>query len=139
MNVDRLTVLKKALNKYEDNGVRFNMNNWIKDDWCGTITVCAMGLASIIPEFQKQGLYNNGLNVFYAYFDCSFGEKPEKKLDIGFMAASSFFNINIKDAQFLFSPVYYKSDVTAKTVARRIGMYIRTEGKSAQNAKFFSI
>ncbi len=140
MNKDRLTLLKKVLNKHHDNGIRFNISCWIlkddrKDDWCGT-TVCALGLASTIEEFQKQGLYNDGSNVIYVYFDCS-GENPEEIIESGFYAASSFFDIGIKDAKFLFSPDHYKGNVTAKTVARRIGRYIKTEGKSAQRSKFY--
>lgn len=142
MNVERLNILKKALLKHEDNGIRFDMDRWFVENckdknWCGT-QACAMGLASTLAEFKKEGLREHFGTIEFHYFD--FTKNVDFQVTVyDYHAAAKLFDISLDDAKYLFCPVFYKKhqkgNKGAKTVARRIAQYINSNGKSAQNRK----
>lgn len=144
MKNTRLKRLARLLRKDAANekGVKFDLSHWaapadapeakfatvpmepIPVD-CGT-SACAMGLAVISGEFEKEGLR--------AHYQFGYrGASMEPILDDarGFDAAKVLFNITPGQAQWLFSPTSYPRDkrrgaVGELIVARRIESLIRT-------------
>jgi hypothetical protein len=141
----RLPILRDALLSDADNpkGIRFDLDFWLgyyndemkttkysnlsPDDVlklekpemsCG-FAACAMGLATMIPEFQAAGLrlvpcetWLRGTTMMLSY-----GERT------GYQAAGDFFGISTDEAMELFSPQYYNERTGAvgeRAVARRI-------------------
>jgi hypothetical protein len=65
---------------------------------------CIMGWATTIPEFKKEGLHLSTCNPYSVIVTISFEGKED------FFAAASFFNITVRDAEYLFSPESYDTD-----------------------------
>lgn len=136
-NVKRLQVLVEFLRKLPKE--KFNLRNWqYSNGWgicvsiksledlknCGT-TACALGWASLIPEFKKAGLDRNTSGC------------PSYKGEYGFGAAMKFFAICYEDSKYLFIDESYNTlDKTSpKQVANRIERFLtRKENRNASKA-----
>lgn len=55
MNKERLKTLADFLENLVENGNKFDMGTWFRENECGT-TACALGWATKIPEFKDAGL-----------------------------------------------------------------------------------
>lgn len=106
---------------------RFDYRWWVGDDWqggkdlsCGT-TACALGWATVIPEFRKKGL-----KLEFDEWDAGkvrFGHRE------GLRAAEAFFGIHFNEAASLFLP-NGDANATAKQVARKIERFVDRRRKS---------
>ncbi len=138
MNKRRLLKLAEFLEKVPRK--RFDYASWVGDDWggkqdlsCGT-TACAMGWACTIPSFRKAGLklknsLLDGTSLRTAYYTSNV---PYFNGFEGFDAAALFFDIDLRDARYLFgepnhTPFKDTSEVTPKQVAKLIRKFV--EGK----------
>lgn len=113
MNVERLLKLADHLGTVPLE--RFDMFSWK----CGTLA-CAVGHACSIPEFQNAGLHlhrRSGLN--FSTVAPVFGDYD------GWGAVHLFFDLNIRDADFLFSENEYPEQArTPAGVADRIREFV---------------
>jgi hypothetical protein len=102
MNKERLQALVELLERQDP--ALFDMTSWAKKTDCGT-TCCALGLASMTPEFQAQGLngywdnYNDDPEE--AYYCLTYGEF------YSFEAGAKFFELSTAAADYLFMPEAY--------------------------------
>lgn len=90
---------------------------------CGT-TACAMGLAAISGEFEK-----DGLTYAFTLSDDGTGVLlPQLGKYYGFEAAAELFDIGLQDAYYLFDPAHYDSTPQGadgeRFVAQRIDDFI---------------
>lgn len=119
MNIERLNLLAKHLCADASNptGVKFDMGCWMEVDSftsapkqsCGT-TACAFGLATLIPEFQAQGLNIQKGSITFS---------PEFSGLTGFSAARLFFDLTMEETYLLFSPDSYPRDRQNGAAAER--------------------
>lgn len=97
MNLERLLMLAKKLDSVPPDS--FNMHCWYYNDFiaktsCG-FEACAAGWAATIPEFAEAGFvieFGTANNCYPAFEQYS-----------GFEALESFFGINVRAANYLFS------------------------------------
>lgn len=132
MNIERMTYMRDLLMRDAANptGARFDLSTWVApaaghgdptSSWqweiadtgelktpptmsCGTV-VCALGLAALDPEFNKQGLTFEvqplPLKKGFAHM------MPKCEGRTGFEAGARFFGISYGDARYLFDPDCY--------------------------------
>ena len=156
MKVKRLERLVKLLRKDARNkkGVKFDLTTWaspansINRRWitepdeipvsCNT-TACAMGLAVISGEFEKEGLYANYVNQWNGVaMQPAIKVKDRKQgmeyVSTNFAAARALFGLKHDiEASWLFNPSFYKGSDRrgAKAelkVAKRISKLIKDGG-----------
>lgn len=119
---------------------RFRYDKWVGDSWqrkqdlsCGT-TACAMGWAATMPAFRRLGLhlFDDGIGVI------AMRTKGDGVL-LGISVCTELFNIDAKEAEYLFIPLGDRFEVTldetcgmgpsteatAKQVARHIRRFVR--------------
>ncbi len=125
MNTQWLAKVADLLEQHHDNGVRFDLRDWIDydaeddiDAWCGT-KACACGLAASDPEFIKAGFTLSGRMIIF-------------NGNLNWTAVKEFFDLDYKDAQYLFSDNSYpdkdkQSDAGARVVAKRIREFIASK------------
>lgn len=90
----------------------FNMDSWYNESPCGT-TACAFGWACSIPSFKRAGLKMRKLsNGFTVYADVVFND------EYNLNAASSFFDITVDEAEFLFYPDMYEKATKGQVIKR---------------------
>lgn len=115
MNTERLLILADHLDKLEtippsDRSREFDMSTW----WFCGAAACALGEATQLPVFQKEGLGLRGPDA----------NIPAYENRMGLEAATVFFDINAAQARKIFLPVYYFGyhyrDITPRMVADRI-------------------
>jgi hypothetical protein len=124
MHIKRLTRLAGILEDHADNGVRFDLTQWLdvdaiecggRKEWCGT-KACAVGLALLDKSFRRQGL-----SVDSGYFHA----QPEFDGATGFTAVQVFFGITRDDVDMLFMPESYAGKIEGNTAARKVARRIR--------------
>lgn len=103
---------------------QFDMNQWTKDESCGTVA-CAAGWACMDPGFRRAGLHlvetTNwcGTNLFPALTEADgYVEKNEWR------ALEKFFDLTPREAELLFMPGQARYD-TPKCVADHIRKFVR--------------
>jgi len=122
-NMVRLEMWRDALAALPDN--RFNISRWatfsddnITDGWdagpyniedMAVRTVCAGGLACMIPEFNAQGL-----KLEYISFHCRHMFAPTYQGAQFTRAIARFFDITIEAAKFLTAPQSYTTCKTTR-------------------------
>lgn len=166
MKKARLMRLVKLLRKDASNkkGVKFDLETW---GWCsdrqqplwdsttanllpvscGT-TACAMGLAALSGEFEKEGLFAtyieewNGVSLVPELVS----KDPGLDNSQGFSAAARLFGIRYDVADWLFSPSYYQSRQRKgakgeRAVADRIAKFVRDGGlpRNKKTGKRYSV
>jgi hypothetical protein len=92
-------------------------------DWKCETTACAVGHACLDPVFQEQGL------VFSTTWATpTFGRHES------WAAVENFFDLNIKQSEWLFSDWTYPKnhDTEPREVANRIAQFIESDGSSMQ-------
>lgn len=128
MNKKRLLKLADLLEADAKNkkGIKFDLNYFVMPGQhmeptldCKT-SACAVGLACLSPEFQKEGL---------AWVPGASGKElvPTFGRNVGENAANEFFGIGAKDFRFLFMPYSYEVERGAKAervVAKRIRDFV---------------
>jgi hypothetical protein len=97
---------------------------------CGT-SACAVGLACLMPEFQKQGLGTTGVTPVVSTID---GEEIAN----GWGAVIFFFDIDMRNAHYLFDPDYYTTEedpenITPKMVATRIREVVAADDRKTDD------
>lgn len=122
MNRRRLLKLADLLEADAKNkkGVKFDIGTWGRSEdgeapvsvSCGTVA-CAMGLAVVSGAFKRAGL-TNLLDDENPARIC-----PAHKGESGFGAAVSLFDIQYKDAAFLFDGDYYPPSKSTGAVGER--------------------
>lgn len=157
MKKARLMRLVKLLRKdaANKNGVRFNLAIWARPSeprcrWhktpadipvnCGT-SACAMGLAVISGEFEKEGL-----RARFDYRSYDIVMHPALGTFVGLDAAAALFGIDYVEASWLFSPAYYQSTLRKgakgeRAVADRIAKFVRDGGlpRNKKTGKRYSV
>jgi hypothetical protein len=125
MKKQRLQYLAKKLIEDANNkkGIKFDLGSWVDDlnekkpISCGT-TACAFGFACFLPAFKKLGLK----------YDRK-AKEPVFKGQYGFDAAKKFFDLELSQVMWLFSPYSYDREFRSESrgetaVADRIEMLI---------------
>lgn len=111
---DRLLHLADELDKSDTReDFKFDFNGWRYENpyfFCGTIG-CAMGLATMLPEFQQLGL------SFGSYGSPKFNGKTSHD------AIAAFFDITFAQSRCLFDPTY--SGLGFKATAKQVAQHIR--------------
>lgn len=97
MQIERLKHLVAILEKVRP--ARFNISIWHVENSCGA-TACALGWASLDPEFNRQGFTLASVG----------GHWPMFKEHDGYSAAAEFFSITMEQSIHLFYPNEYPSD-----------------------------
>ena len=98
---------------------------------CGT-SACAVGLACLMPEFQKQGLGTTGVTPVVSTLD-------GKEIANGWGAVHLFFGVDTRNAHYLFDPDYYTTDeagaqsITPKMVAARIREVVAADDRDTDS------
>lgn len=127
---DRLRRLAKLLCKQAEKEhsskrtVKFDLIHWGESRTkltrsCGT-TACAVGLACLTPEFQKEGLTSCGNNKRLI---------PMFNGQRSWDAVKSFFGISYEEAKELFSYMAYSTSVgpdAAMAISERITRFVET-------------
>lgn len=122
---ERLLFLAKALENWiPSKDLRFGMGRWSKSDVSvrrrgtyyeghfTTQTVCAIGYALSLKEFQDQGFTQRAyFPTYYRGWSDSFAN---------WEAVQKFFQISAPVAQELFHPGFYSNNVQPKDIAIRI-------------------
>jgi hypothetical protein len=85
---------------------------------CGTIA-CAVGHAGLNPWFRSQGFKTNIREANIEY-----------KMDVSWDAIENFFEVSKNEALYLFASQSYLMTHDPKAVAKRIRLFIATDGKS---------
>lgn len=113
---------------------RFNYNRWVGDDWegapdlsCGT-TACALGWATVMPEFRRLGLKmkeDEGGGYVVLGDDTNVWTDPDPSIN----AAVQVFGLTEDEALLLFTPGYDEDTATPKQVAKKIEKFVARRSK----------
>lgn len=111
MNIKRLQTLANFLKIVTAN--QFDLSTWYDDDnTCGT-TACAIGWATVIPEFSALGfklVEPRYSDQYLPYFNGY----------TSWDAVEEFFDLTTKQALFLFTSYYYPNSQNPKHVVDRL-------------------
>lgn len=108
---------------------QFDMRVWKHENSCGTVA-CAVGHCMTDPWFNKRGL-----RVGFIRFTDMTAHEPTFKGKGNFDAVEMFFQLDNRDALYLFSSSEYRAQyregkpVTPKDVIKRIRDFIDSDGQ----------
>ena len=124
MNTDRLETLANRLIKVAGEldrgrikGRKFSLNYWYKTQDCGAVC-CAIGEAAAIKSFRDEGFHLAGDPIGIGMF-------PAYQTETGWPAVLRFFDIDAKDARYLFDVSGYAWQASPRDVAQRIRLYVK--------------
>ena len=134
---ERLLLLADKLEQNANNptGMKFDLENWFNTETfeekpeinCGTIG-CAVGLATLIPEFNAEGFIYSGTGYFPTYTQTDNLLCANYRYD-GWLAVRKYFALDFEQATQLFDPEYYpiaKGAEAELMVAAKIRSFVKT-------------